>query len=298
MKRLNYHHLYYFWRVATEGNLTRVARNLHISQSALSSQIKSLEDAMDVKLFERRGRSLILTENGQRTLSYAQDIFSKGEELEALLRKGVQPEIQSLRIGVLSTMSRNFVEAFISPLLNNPQVRFSLHSKGFPELLDGLSKHHFDLALANVNVLSNTGPDGSEGALWQSHLLARQRISIIGPPGSEPGTAFPEGYREFSWVLPAHPSDIRTAFEGFCASWQMEPRVEAEADDMAMMRLLARDSGALAVLPGVVVRDEIREGKLTEYMTLPNVYENFYAITTKRRFVPQVVRDLLAKELE
>lgn len=298
MGRLNYHHLYYFWKVATGGNLTRVAENLHVSQSALSAQIRQLEENMEVQLFERRGRSLVLTESGQRVLAYAQDIFTKGEELESLLRQGAQSGVQSLRIGVLSTMSRNFVEAFISPLLTNPRVTFSLHAKGFVNLLDGLSKHQFDLVLSNVNVASSSQLQGSDEQMWQSQLLARQPVSVVGPPGSRPDTEFPEGYRNLPWVLPGSPNEIRAAFDGYCALWQMEPRIQAEADDMAMLRLLARDSGALAVLPRVVVRDEIQQGTLVEYMTLPNLFENFYAITIKRQFVPDVMSELLARPIQ
>lgn len=298
MSRLNYHHLYYFWKVATVGNLTRVAESLHVSQSALSAQIRQLERNMEVKLFERRGRSLVLTESGQRALALAQDIFTKGEELESLLRQGAQSGIQSLRIGVLSTMSRNFVEVFISPLLGNPRVTFSLHARGLVDLLEGLRKHQYDLVLSNVNVASDTHLRGSEESMWQSQLLARQPVSIVGPPGRRPGTAFPEGYRELPWVLPGNPSEIRTAFDGFCARWQMEPRIQAEADDMAMLRLLARDSGALAVVPRVVVRDEIQQGTLVEYMTLPNLFENFYAITIKRQFAPEIMSELLARPIQ
>jgi len=72
----------------------------------------------------------------------------------------------------------------------------------------------------------------------------------------------------------------------------------AEADDMAMLRLLARDSGALAVLPAVVVRDEIRQGTLVEYMKLPNLYEHFYAITIKRQFMPKALHQLLSRPLQ
>ena len=298
MSRLNYHHLYYFWRVATEGNLTRVARNLHISQSALSAQIRQLEEVMAVQLFDRRGRSLVLTEAGKRVLGYAQDIFTKGQELEALLSEGVEPEAQTVRIGVLSTMSRNFIETFISPLLDQQRVPFSLHTRGFTNLLDGLAKHQFDVVLSNINIASNSGVGGSDESLWHSQLLARQPVSVVGPPGRKPSTPFPEGYREFSWVLPANPSEIRNAFEGFCTLKQLQPRVLAEADDMAMLRLLARDSGALAVLPRVVVRDEIQEGLLVEYMTLPNLFENFYAITIKRQFVSNAVTDLLERQIQ
>ena len=62
---------------------------------------------------------------------------------------------------------------------------------------------------------------------------------------------------------------------------------------MAMLRLLARDSGALTVLPKVVVKDEIQQGVLVEYLTLPNIYENFYAVTVRRQYVPALLGELL-----
>lgn len=297
MSRLNYHHLYYFYRVAMDGNLTRVAKKLHVSQSALSSQIKQLEEAMNIQLFDRNKRSLRLTEGGQQVLSYARDIFGKGEELEAFLHQGVQSTEQVLRIGVLSTMSRNFIEAFITPLLTNRNVKFSLYTRDFSSLLTGLSKHKFDLALSNINISAFEGIVEGEEPLWQTQLLARQPISIVGPPESKPKSSFPQGYRDKAWVLPAYPSEIRRAFDGFCALWQMEPLVHMETDDMAMLRLLARDSGALAVLPKVVVRDEIQQGLLVEYMILPNQFESFYSITVKRQFASPVVSELLAQPL-
>ena len=297
MSRLNYHHLYYFYRVATEGNLTRVAQQLHVSQSALSSQIRQLEERMQVQLFDRSARALHLTEAGQRVLGYARDIFGKGEELEALLNQGMQSREQRLRIGVLSTMSRNFIEAFIAPLLHSRNIRFSLYTRDFSGLLRGLSQHRFDLALSN-SLSELEGLVDDEEPLWQTQLLARQALSVVGPPPLRPQTPFPEGYRDQSWVLPAHPSEIRRAFEGYCALWQFEPKVQMESDDMAMLRLLARDSGALAVLPDVVVRDEIKHGALVEYMTLPNQFESFYAITIKRQYTSAAVAELLARDVE
>ncbi|WP_320819522.1 LysR family transcriptional regulator [Thalassolituus sp.] len=290
MSRLNYHHLHYFWRVATLGNLTEAARQLHVSQSALSAQIRALEESMETKLFERSGRRLVLTATGQRVLGYANDIFSRGEELESLLRHGVEPEYQQLRIGVLSTMSRNFIEGFIAPLINQPKVRFSLHARGMANLLNGLANHQFDLILTNSNVTAD-----DQDTLWQSQLLARQPLAVVGPKGQKPTTSFPEGFAGKRWVLPTTRTELRTAFDGFCSRWNYEPDVQAEADDMAMLRLLARDTGALTVLPPVVVKDEIARGTLQEFMTLPNVYESFYAVTVKRQFISPIVTELLAQ---
>jgi LysR family transcriptional activator of nhaA len=288
MKKLNYHHLYYFWRIAVTGKLTEVAQELHVSQSALSAQIKQLEHQTDTQLFYREGRKLILTEEGKRVLSYAQDIFSKGEELEQLFEKGFHSSQQHLSIGVLSNLSRNFIERFITPLLENPQVSFSLITKEMKDLLNGLVNHEFDLVLTNRPVL-----DDPRETIWQSKLLTSQPLAIVGPAAQQPSASFPSGYQEAEWVLPEKNTEIRSAFESYCATWQYLPNVKAETNDMAMLRLLARDSGAFAVTPEVVVKDEIEQGLLKVYMHLPNTHENFYAITTQRKYISPLLVQLL-----
>ena len=288
MARLNYHHLYYFWQVAKTGNLTQTAQNLHVSQSALSSQIKQLEASMDLELFNRDGRKLALSEAGQRVLLYAEEIFSKGEELELLLSKGVAPATQSLRIGTLATMSRNFIESFIEPIINRENVDFSLHARRQPDLLNELSTHQFDMALTNIEVM------GSDQQLWRCQLLARQPVSIIGPPGLKLGKKFSHRYVNQRWVLPVTETPVRSGFDGFCAQYQFKPKISAQADDMPMLRLLARDSGALAVMPEVVVKDELLSGKLVHYMTIPNLFENFYAVTVKKHYPNELINHLLA----
>ncbi|MDP4945742.1 LysR family transcriptional regulator [Alishewanella sp. SMS8] len=278
MSRLNYHHLYYFWQVARGGNLTETAQRLHISQSALSAQIKQFEQSMQVQLFSRQGRRLVLTDSGYQTLKYAEDIFSRGEELEQLLLKGMQPQHNPLRIGTLATMSRNFIESFIAPLLLSSNVRYSLFSMNQTALLNALAAHQLDLVLSNIAV------QGTDNQLWQCRLLARQPVAVIGPPGK----ALPENlaaYQQQRWVLPPVHSPIRTAFDALAAQYQLQPDVVAEADDMAMLRLLTRDSGALSVIPEVVVKDELKNGSLEKYLMLPEVYENFYFITTHRELM-------------
>lgn len=288
MSRLNYHHLYYFWQVARGGNLTETAQRLHVSQSALSAQIKQLEQSMRVQLFLRQGRKLVLTDSGYQTLKYAEDIFSRGAELEQLLLKGMQPQHSPIRIGTLATMSRNFIESFIAPLLITTDCRFSLLSMNQTALLNALAQHQLDLALSNIAV------QGHDNQLWQCRLLARQPVAVIGSPGKALGDNLAD-YRQQRWVLPPPQSPIRMAFDALAAQYQLQPDVIAEVEDMAMLRLLARDSGALTVIPDVVVKDELRSGLLHKYLTLPQVYENFYIITTQRELThPQLNRLLQA----
>ena len=289
MARLNYHHLYYFWTVAKQGNLTRAAGMLHISQSALSTQIRQLEEAMGQTLFHRQGRRLELSEAGRIALAYAEDIFRRGDELSALLREGRQRERQSLRIGAMATLSRNFQEAFIGPLMKREDIALVLQSGRLDDLLTGLSTHSLDLVLSNVAVR------GSADHPWRCRRIARQQVSVMGRPRPDAPFRFPEDLRGTPLLLPGEHSDIRAAFDALCEQWDIRPQIVAEVDDMAMLRLLARDSGAVAVLPKVVVRDEVASGTLVEYCALPSVYENFYAITIKRHFQKPLVKELLAR---
>lgn len=288
MNRLNYHHLYYFWRVAKQGNLTATAEKLAISQSALSAQINQLEHNIGQPLFAREGRALVLTELGHTVLNYAEDIFQRGEELQQLLRRGVIT-LPSLRIGMLSSMSRNFIESFMEPLLRSKtEASFRLLARPQNELLDLLAQHQIDVVLTNREVSL------SDDIAWQSQLLSRQAVSVIAPASRcDLPAHIDSAYKHQRWVVPGSASPLRAAFESFCTQHQLEPEIVAEVDDMAMLRLLARDSGALAAMPAVVVRDELQSGVLSKRFDLPNTFENFYAVTLKRKFQHPLLSELL-----
>ena len=94
-------------------------------------------------------------------------------------------------------------------------------------------------------------------------------------------------------LLPGRDNDIRVGFDLLCDQLGLRFRVLAEVDDMAMLRLLARDSDSVALLPTVVVQDELRSGRLVEYGVVPDLHENFYAISVKRSFEPPLLKALL-----
>ena len=172
-------------------------------------------------------------------------------------------------------------------------MSFSLSSQGITHLLNGLANHELDLVLTNQPINSDqTDP------LWQTQLVSKQPLAIIGPSSNMIDDNFPKGYQNRRWVLPAKNTEIRSSFHALCATYQYQPDIKAEADDMAMLRLLARDSGALVVLPPVVVKDEIEQGVLAVYQHLPDLYEQFYAITAQRKFVPEVLLTLLNQHIE
>jgi LysR family transcriptional activator of nhaA len=279
MRQLNFHHLHYFWMVAKEGHLTRAAEKLHVSQSALSTQIRQLEEQLGHTLFEREGRSLRLTEAGHMTLAYAESIFSLGSELITMMESGEHQRIQRLRIGAVATLSRNFQENLLRPVLGNEDVRLVIESASLQELLERLKIHKLDLILSNRPVTSDAVTP------LRCQRIAQQTVCLVGPVRkSRQKFRFPQDLHKVKLLLPGPSSDIRNQFDLLCEQLGVSVSPYAEVDDMAMLRLLARDSGGVAMVPEVVVQDELRRGDLQKYCSVPNVVENFYAITAKRHF--------------
>ena len=289
MQSLNFRHLLYFWHVAKSGHLTRTANELRVSQSALSAQIRLLEGHFGKSLFDRVGRRLTLTDFGTTVLGYADEIFGLGQELMATVRGGMGRRVQQLRVGAVATLSRNFVDNLLRPILGEPRIRLSLESGTLEELLGRLQVHNLDVVFSNRPVVADSGRP------WRCVRIDRQSVCLVGPPRPRSKRfRLPADAAGQRFVVPGPSSDIRSQFDAWCEKRKLRIEVAAEVDDMGMLRLLARDSGAITVLPEVVVQDELRDGRLRRYCSIPGVFENFYAITAQRRHPPPILQSLLA----
>jgi LysR family transcriptional activator of nhaA len=288
MGALNYHHLRYFWAIAHEGNLTRAAERLHVSASALSTQLRSLEEQLGQLLFERDHKRLVLTEAGRIALEYADAIFRTGDELMDTLQGRGRATRQVLRIGALATLSRNFQIGLLRPFVNRTDIELVVRSGSMRELLAQLDTLALDV------VLSNLLPPTDAETPRISRVLNEQPVSLVGR--RRPGRRkfrFPDDLRDTPVLLPSLSSELRVAFDLLLAQAGIRPLIVAEVDDMAMLRLLARESPGVTLVPPVVVVDELERGVLVEYCSLPQIRERFYAITRTRRFPNPLVRELL-----
>lgn len=284
---LNFHHLQYFWAVASDGNLTRAAERLRVSQSAVSAQIRQLEAQLGRPLFLREGRRLVLTEAGRLALDYARVIFGAGDELLATFAQG-RALTATFRVGAVATLSRNFQESFLRPVWSRPDVTLRIGSGTLEDLLQRLAAHELDLVLSNRPVRRDPGHP------WRCRRIARQPVSIIGPRRKRP-FRFPQDLAGEAVLVPGPDSDIRAEFDALCERAGVKVSIRGEVDDMATLRLLVRDTGALAVLPSVVVRDELRAKVLAERCVVPGLFEHFYATSLERHFPHPLVEQLLAR---
>jgi LysR family transcriptional activator of nhaA len=289
MPHLNYHHLRYFWAIAHAGTLTKAAAQLNLSQSAVSVQLGKLEEQIGHRLFERTGKRLVLTEAGRIALDYADTVFEAGQELLSTLAGRPAPTRQTLRVGALATLSRNFQMDFLRPLVARENVAVVVRSGSMSELLALLDAHAIDVVLAN-----NAGRLDSRSDL-RAHLLRRQPVSLVGQPGRRRRRfRFPQDLTGVPIVLPSSDSGVRIAFDRILEDAGVQPIIRAEVDDMAMIRVLARECDGVTLVPPIVVRDELSAGTLTEICPVPEVEERFYAIVQRRRFPNPLVAELLA----
>ncbi|MGB6242408.1 MAG: LysR family transcriptional regulator [Castellaniella sp.] len=290
INQLNFKHLFYFWRVAKNGSLTHAAEQIHTSQSALSTQIKQLENRLGTPLFDRQGRHLELTATGQRVFAYAENIFGLGEQMLGWLQ-GRDADATHVRVGSVSTMSRNFQVNWLRPLFHDPSIILSVNSDSLQTLVERLLRHQLDVVLANEPVPSDPARPVS------SRFLGSQVISLVGRADRWAGAALriPEDLDGVEMAMPSLRHSVRPQFDALCFSAGVQPKLRAEIDDMTMLRLIARDSGWLTVLPEVVVQDELHSGELVHVGHSSQLTEHFYAITVQHGHLAGPLKQLLAR---
>jgi LysR family transcriptional activator of nhaA len=205
-------------------------------------------------------------------------------------------ELVVLRVGSMATLSRNFQTRFLAPLFGREDVEIVIRSGRFQDLLRALEAHRIDVLLANQV------PPRDAATRWVAHAMAEQPLGVIGTPALAADIAEIPGAGEdrlralltsAPLVLPAAESAMRIGFDALVDRLEIRPRIAAEVDDMAMLRLVAREGVGLAVIPPIVVRDELAGGELVELAELPGLKETFYAITPTRRFPNPLLKGLV-----
>ncbi len=243
---------------------------------------------MGQDLFERRGRGLVITEAGRIALDHAEAIFRTADDLTATLRETGRMR-RALRVGALATLSRNFQMQFLRPLIGRADVEVVLRSGSLEELLRGLEGLALDVILTNV------APARDATSHWLVHRLDEQPVSLIGSP-ARVGTV-PPPLRDLlalhPLIVPTRETGLRAAFDALATRLGVTPIFAAEVDDMAMIRLLARADAGLAIIPPIVVRDELLSGTLVEASRLDGIGETFFAVTRTRRFPNPLLVEVL-----
>ena len=286
---MNYKRLRYFWMVVREGTLRRAAERLHVSEPAVSIQLKKLQEWMKEPLFRKEGRRLVLTELGQVVFQYADQIFALGDELTDVVRGRAEGQSARIRIGLTETIPKMLAAKLLAPAFDVGDSRLEVVEAPLEAMVDDLALHKLEL------VLSDKGAPEDPSHQVFAHRLGRCDVSILGTPAlAESVGESPEvGFERVPWLLPAKESPVRRDLEGWFAVEGLRPRIVAEFQDSALLKAFGAEGRGLIAVPSFVENDVCRQYGLVPIYTLPGVEETFYALTVERKISHPGVRAIL-----
>jgi LysR family transcriptional regulator, transcriptional activator of nhaA len=292
MEFLNYHHLRYFWVVAREGGLRKAAEKLHVSQPTISAQIASLEDNLGEKLFWRTGRHLTLTDTGREVLSYAEEIFSLGQDLMSSVKQ--RPTMRPLRVhlGVADALPKLVAYRIIESIFRLPQaVQVSCWETKVSDMLNDLAAHRLDVVLADQPASS-----GVPGNVF-NHFLGECGTVFCAEPklAAKLRRGFPKSLNEAPALLPMANSGLRRSLEKWFHSIGVRPRLVGEFEDPAFVNLLAANGLGFMAVPTLVVKVSMARFGFQIIGRAGECQQEFYAITAERKRTHPAIAAITAK---
>lgn len=287
MEWLNYHHLYYFWTVAKEHSVSKAAAMLHVAQPTVSAQIRTLERSLGQKLFERQGRTLTLTPDGEKVFRYAEEIFSLGRELLQSVKGDPQHAPRRFRIGVSDALPKLTTYRLLEPaLVMQPAMRLQVRIDKTDRLLGELATHAIDLVLADVPMM----PSLRVRAF--SHLLGESTVSIFGAAelARQVRRDFPASLHGAPMLLQTTNTALRLALDQWFDVHHIEPSIVGEVEDRAILQTLGEHGLGLFAAPTVIRKELCRRYHVAWVGELERVRERFYGISVERRITHPAVK--------
>ena len=292
MAWLNYHHLFYFWTAAREGSITAASRALNLSQPALSTQIRTLEEDLGERLFEKSGRGLRLTEAGRLAFRYADEIFLLGREFQQTLKGRPTGRAVHLVVGVSDVLPKLMVHRLLRPALELPEpVRLTCREGTLPRLLQALQDHDVDIVLSDVPCTPRTGPRAF------NHLLGACEVELFAAPvlrERHPGE-IPGLLNGAPMLLPSEGHALRRSLDAWFGRRGLQPVVVGEFDDSALLKAFGAEGMGFFAAPSAIAEEVVRAHGVQRLGVLEGLMERIYAVSAERRVVhPALVAILKA----
>ena len=278
---LNYKHLHYFWATAKAGGLVRAAERLHLSPQTLSGQIKLLEDQLGCALFAKEGRGLALTPAGETALTYADQIFTLGDELEAALQPARRAaHALDFRVGLADSVPKAIAYRLLEPALDTGATVRLLCSEGpFADLLAALAVRRLDLVIADEPMNRQIGLKAF------NHALGTTAMSFFGAPTLVRGLKgqFPSSLDGAPMLMQGARSAMRRRLEGWLSERQLQVQVVGEFDDAALLKAFGREGRGVFMAPTVLEEDTCNQYGVQVIGRSEDLVEEFYAVSVERR---------------
>ena len=280
MANLNFKHLRYCWAVAANGSIARAADILHLTPQTISSQLRELEEQLDVKLFEKSGRNLVLTDSGRMVFSYADEVFRLGNELQDVLQGRIPGVALTLNVGVAMVVPKLLAYRLLAPVLAMQEpVRLVCQEAPLQDLLADLSVHKLDLVIADCPL----SPTLNVRAY--NHLLGQSGISFFAARSVARSYRkdFPLSMDGAPMLMPTSSSALRRMLEQWFEARDIKPLIVAEFEDRALMKAFGEAGVGVFTSPTAVEEDVVAKYGVHIIGRTSDISESYYAISAERR---------------
>lgn len=280
MAWLNYHHLLYFWTVARAGTIAAASRELHLSQPTISTQLKTLEDSLGQRLFQRQGRRLVLTDVGRTAFRFADEIFRLGRELQGAVTRGPAAQQVHFVVGVADVIPKLVAERLLEPAFDAvPDLQMECYEGPLSQLLGRLALHELDVVLSDQpasNDIKVRAFNHQLGESGTSFFAAPSLLSVLKKP-------FPQVLEGAPMLLPAVGTHLRVTLEQWLDAKAVHPKSVAEFDDSALLKVFGQRGRGVFAAPTIIESEVKRQFDVEVLGRTDEVRHTYYAISVERR---------------
>ena len=277
---INYKHLHYFWVVAKEGTIARASERLSLTPQTISGQLSLLEDHLGEALFTRVGRNLELTETGRLVLSYADEIFSLGGELEEMVHNLPDGRPLLFKVGVTEVVPKSIAYRLLAPALQLPEpVRIVCREGAMDDLLAELAVHRVDLVIADGPIPPGVNVRGFNHQLGDCGITFFATVRLARKLGKN----FPDSLNGAPLLIPGETTMVQRRLMLWFEGLHIHPRIIGEFDDSALMKAFGRSGSGVFIAPTPIAEEVEKQYGVVSIGQTDNVREQFYAISVERK---------------
>lgn len=277
---INYKHLHYFFVVAKEGSIIKASEQLHLTPQTISGQLTVLEEQLGESLFNRVGRRLVLTETGRLVLSYADEIFSLGGELEEMVRNSPLERQLVFKVGIADAVPKSIAYRLLIPALQLPEsVRIVCREGDMKTLLADLAVHKLDLIISDERIPSHINVRGF------NHSLGESGVSFLAAPSIADTLRgdFPECLNAAPLLLPGEMNGVRNHLIQWLDKFHLHPRIIGEFDDSALMKVFGQGGAGVFIAPTAIAEEVANQYGALIIGQTDEVKEKFFSISVERK---------------
>ena len=290
MSQLNYHHLYYFYVVAREGSIVNASKALHLTPQTISGQLTAFEEYLDVKLFDRKGKRLILNESGKLAFGYAEDIFALGGELKNSLSGFTVDQVYTVNVGITDVIPKILSFDLLKTCFElEKKVRLVCREGDYDTLLADLAMGHLDLIISDRPLT----PGASVKAY--NHLLGETGLTFYAQRSDAKTLAkdFPYSLHRQRFLMCGDKSSQKLNLLSWFDELKITPEIVAEFDDSALMKFFGQSGYGVFCTPSITEQHVTAQYSVAMVGRTKAVNERFYAISPERKLENPATKHLV-----